>query len=1172
MLAMITFVMMGPVLTTQGPPSRIDGVAKIAGTDRPAARVKLHVFNQIDSAYTVTTDDQGRFRALVPPGYGLGEGPRQVRECWAEAEGAGRWTVEALQQARFNQPPESLWATVNSALAKPVKATWQGGELQVEFTEPGEVDVLVRGSDGKPLADRPVKVMPVWQLGETSHGPAEARFTGKLDANGQFRLRWFASVRQLRVMVPGEGFGSTGPIEVKNGSATKVKMPPLAKFGSIAGKLATKLVGSGLFVQIDPEHHAPVACDASGRFAFSDVPPGRYVVRSTKGSNGPGIGAAQIILWLAPGQKIEGLMIDALPLLPPEIVARQKAQEQKMLMQLNGKPGVVLWAEGTVKDTSGRSLVKADVYLRTAHHGGLRMYEDILATTTDAQGHYSFSGEVHPMTESPVLVAKVQGRPPAVVNAEARTVHNDRPAKVDLTVADAGGSASVTVLRDGKPLPDATVQLEATGSAAILSGFGWSRDSGGPEKVAFGALVEPSAVSGRDGVAQFGELIPGLYTVHATDNSHGVNRQPRRVFAQNGVGTGELHGVAIVAGRETKTIVPIAVARAAAPADHTVRFQIIRPDGRPVTNESVSFQFGQRGETHWNTSMRVDDQGIGDHTFTSAGLFNVAVQFRDSPANSFPLQEPYYEAEALVPVSSAVPITEQIRLVGVLHRAGSIRVRLLGLDGRPARGMVELPSPFDRNGPFVSTDSNGEVLLEGLNSRTYQVQGHIEATGPPPMSFGGAIPDDATLTGPFVVVPGVQVAVTSGHETVLELKARRVGFLRGKMQLGEGQKPEDFSVHPFYDMQVLQPSWRYDSITGEFFGGPFLSGPVTLQCTKEMPDGSQRNSGRQEVQVVEGQVTRVDLKPGAVEPENDARRNRSSMLGMSGITTNEGVPKVEPPTVFLPDGKTPAFAAQAYLFEPGHAGPVAIGRTDGSGRLTWRGFWISGNADEHDKTVEVTKPTLVVSLPGQYGPTIVPIEEGKTSRVVLADLAGVEGRVVVGGRATDGGSGVRVFAAHQGRGGLDGVLSHQLSPGLDGRFRFNGLTPGRYLVQAARDGIWLSKSVELRLEANQAPPSIVLEIPAPGEPVTLEFVDPEGKPFANRSVTVIRPDGPFAATWPQILRTDAAGRIIFRSLEAGSHTAIIEDARDRATFTVRAASIDNASKPTKKTTLRRAGP
>src|SRR4051812_9303935 len=116
MLATITFLLMGPVLATQDPPRRIDGVARIAGTDRPAARVKLHVFNQIGPAYTVTTDDQGRFQ-----------------------------------------------------------------------------------------------------------------------------LRWFASLRQFRVTVPGEGFGSTGPIEVKNGSTTKVKMSPLAKFGLVSGKLDTKL-------------------------------------------------------------------------------------------------------------------------------------------------------------------------------------------------------------------------------------------------------------------------------------------------------------------------------------------------------------------------------------------------------------------------------------------------------------------------------------------------------------------------------------------------------------------------------------------------------------------------------------------------------------------------------------------------------------------------------------------------------------------------------------------------------------------------------------------------------------------------------------------------------------------------------------------------------------------
>ena len=61
MLATITFLLMGPVLTTQDPPRSIDGMARIAGTDRPAARVKLHVFNQIDPAYTV---DDRRSRSI----------------------------------------------------------------------------------------------------------------------------------------------------------------------------------------------------------------------------------------------------------------------------------------------------------------------------------------------------------------------------------------------------------------------------------------------------------------------------------------------------------------------------------------------------------------------------------------------------------------------------------------------------------------------------------------------------------------------------------------------------------------------------------------------------------------------------------------------------------------------------------------------------------------------------------------------------------------------------------------------------------------------------------------------------------------------------------------------------------------------------------------------------
>ena len=93
-----------------------------------------------------------------------------------------------------------------------------------------------------------------------------------------------------------------------------------------------------------------------------------------------------------------------------------------------------------------------------------------------------------------------------------------------------------------------------------------------------------------------------------------------------------------------------------------------------------------------------------------------------------------------MPVSSAAAISEPVRLVGVFHPAGSIRVRLLGLDGRPARGMVELPSPFDRNGPPVSTDPNGEVLLEGLAVRKHQLQASLKPLALRPWRSAGHFP------------------------------------------------------------------------------------------------------------------------------------------------------------------------------------------------------------------------------------------------------------------------------------------------------------------------------------------------------------------------------------------------------------------------------------------------
>ena len=165
-----------------------------------------------------------------------------------------------------------------------------------------------------------------------------------------------------------------------------------------------------------------------------------------------------------------------------------------------------------------------------------------------------------------------------------------------------------------------------------------------------------------------------------------------------------------------------------------------------------------------------------------------------------------------------------------------------------------------------------------------------------------------------------------------------------------------------------------------------------------------------------------------------------------------------------------------------------------------------------------------------------------------------EGRVTLGGRPVHGRNArIRVVAAHKGRGVLDGALGLETTAQADGRFELRGLTPGRYAVQAARDGIWLSRAIELTVGPDKDPVPLALDIPEPGAPVTLQVVDRAGRPVADHPIGLVRPQGPLASLWPSSLRTDPDGTLTLRGLEAGRHTILIGDGKERREIEVPAA-------------------
>lgn len=1125
------------------PLAAIDGIVRVAGTDRPAAGMLVHILDLGSAENTVVTDDEGRFR-WEPKNFGS-QGPawegREGPGCWVEPADPP-WSREVVAaESEYGGKPD--WTRHLEEFAHRAKSSWQQVDgrtlLIVESPPTGELEVLVRGPDGTPVADRAIDVFP--HGGPMRFGDGVAlRFRGRTDAEGRFRMRWLVGPRPLRIVVPGLGYGTIGTVEVAADRVARAGTPPLARFGRIEGTVEPAPGGPGttVFAGHRAWDQVRAKCDAGGRFVLDDVMSG--TIRPLARRNGQRLPTEQVTVAVPLG----GLA--RVTLRPPT----PRPQPEPVIRPIGPKPGEkeveVVWVAGRVVDEARRPQPGAKVYARGDFHGGIRMYEDIREATADADGRYGVRGPLRNMVGPLAVVASTEGKPPAVAYAIPPSKPDEMRPTLDLTLADRGGDLRVAIIKDGRPVPGASVRLTSRSGAGLYSPV-YVGAARGPGRAAITAAFEPTAQAGPDGVARFGNIYPGLYQVAASESpapdalgrlgEMGGQPFPWRGQDPAAPAYALAEGLAVIARRE------LSYTLAVHPQSYLLKLRAVAPDGWSPLKQHLSFQFGRR-ETGASATFETDDKGVGRYDFGSPGLWAVDVRFRDAEVRWSPLsQEPFYRAAVVLPMSPALPLPDPVELKAERREPGSLRARLLDAEGHPARGTIAIlggSMGFDEAIDHAATvDDKGGVTFRDLPSGDYTLRGWIDGLEPPPNPQApGPLPEDASLRG-RLAVPTVLASVRADAETSVEVRAQPVGYVRGTIQLPEGRAPADYVIQPWIDWRSRLTQYRVDREAGRFLCGPLLPGKLVIEYQLRADGNTFRRAGTQEVEVPPGEVADIVLTPGAAEAGPATKDQGQVVLGMGGLSTREGVGGIPTGTVRRSDGESAAFAARGLLFQPEHDQPSASGVTDASGRLTWSGAWMSG--ESRGGGGRVARPTAVVWQPGETGAAVVELAPGRPFRATLPPPIAAGGRVTLGGRPADGRNArLLVVAAHRGLGVLDEALSVRASAGTDGRFTLRGLTPGRYRIQAARDGIWLSAGVDLVVERGDTPPEIDLDIAEPGEPLAVELVDERGRPVVGRDVTPIRPDGPLASLWPSSFRTDAAGRALILGLEAGPHAVRID--------------------------------
>ena len=441
----------------------------------------------------------------------------------------------------------------------------------------------------------------------------------------------------------------------------------------------------------------------------------------------------------------------------------------------------------------------------------------------------------------------------------------------------------------------------------------------------------------------------------------------------------------------------------------------------------------------------------------------------------------------------------------------------------------------------------GRVRFEGVTPFDhYVVQAHRYGTKP--LLFAGSkyspVANASTLANRLEILPQY-LAVAANQEANVVLKRELVGYLYGTVKLPAGQDGLQ-SIRIGSPAQF--PETYYPVFPGgEYFAGPFHPGEVKAWFASNNPDYPQ-SWAEIRTSVQPGEARRVNIEPADWELFRWLTHTSISPIswGSGASLQRERAPNLNV-TVTMHDGRTPAFGAQLFYFEPGRVDPTIVAMADAIGNLhprnvawRWPDYWnedTDEDAPPAGQKVGPDSPLLIAFLPGMCGAIIKPTAKLADAPVhlVLPPPLSVTGNVSVDRSALRPGTGsIRVIAAYQGESFLALWLSVEAHADADGNFALKGLSPGKYQIQAALDEIWLSAPVTVNV-SDQNPEPVHLAIAAPGAALRIQLRGEDNKPVAGGAITIDR-EGPLSSLWPQQWVSDGAGVIFVPTLESGKHT------------------------------------